>query len=98
MSALKTIAPKGLVTLSKFSELILGLGIELTDALQEWIIGELVVNSESMEELKYELIEKLWFFVLIDFTLDRFRVSTKYFIFYLLYSDIPELFRFLWPL
>lgn len=59
MSALKTIAPKGLVTLSKFSELILGLGIELTDALQEWIIGELVVNSESMEELKYELIEKL---------------------------------------
>lgn len=48
MSALKTIAPKGLVTLTKLSELITGLGIEMTDTLYEWIIGELVVNSESM--------------------------------------------------
>jgi hypothetical protein len=48
MIALKQIAPKGVVTLSKFNELIVGLGIEMTDALKDWIIGELVIRSSSL--------------------------------------------------
>jgi hypothetical protein len=56
VTALNTIAPKGLVTLTKFSELIVGLGIEMSESLREWMIGELVVNSASLEELRYSVI------------------------------------------
>ena len=41
---------------SKFSELIVGLGIEMSESLREWMIGELVVNSASLEELRYSVI------------------------------------------
>jgi hypothetical protein len=48
LSALKTIAPKGLVSLSKFTELIVGLGIEMAEELQDWLIGEMVIQSSSL--------------------------------------------------
>ena len=59
LTALKTIAPKGLVTLVKFNELLVGLGIETTDELRDWIIGEMVIKSNSLEELKYSVILEL---------------------------------------
>ncbi len=56
MSALNTIAPKGLVSLGKLNELLLGLGIDMSDELHDWMIGEMVINSVSLLELKYDII------------------------------------------
>ena len=59
MIALRTLAPKGVIGLEKFVELIVGLGIEMEDEQQDWLIGEMVIASASLEELHYEIIEKL---------------------------------------
>lgn len=60
MSALNTIAPKGLVSLGKLNELLLGLGIDMSDELHDWMIGEMVINSVSLLELKYDIILEIW--------------------------------------
>jgi len=56
MTALRTLNPKGKIPLYKFTELITGLGIEMEDRLRDWILGYLVINSNSLEELNYEVI------------------------------------------
>lgn len=47
-SALAIIAPKGIISYQKFTELILGLGIEVSEALMQWIIGKMVIESSSL--------------------------------------------------
>ena len=47
-AALKTIAPKGIITVDKFLELITGLGIECSDELKDWLVGAMVVKSQSL--------------------------------------------------
>lgn len=42
-SALKIIAPKGVIGEAKFLELLIGLGIELKDELKDWIIASMVI-------------------------------------------------------
>ena len=59
MIALRTLAPKGIISLDKFVQLIVGLGIEMEDQLEDWILGEMVIASTSLQELRYEIIEKI---------------------------------------
>lgn len=56
MTALRMLAPKGVISLEKFIELLVGLGIEMDDQLQDWLIGEMVVASKSLDELRFEII------------------------------------------
>lgn len=54
--ALKSIAPKGIISEAKFIELMTGLGIELNENLQDWMIGEMVIRSSSLQELNYRVL------------------------------------------
>ena len=38
MTALRMIAPKGIISLEKFTELLVGLGIQMEDHFQDWLI------------------------------------------------------------
>jgi len=59
LTALRQLAPKGNISFYKFNELIIGLGIEMSEALKDWIVGELVIQSPSLEELSYEAIQSI---------------------------------------
>lgn len=54
--ALKSIAPKGFISSGKLIELVSGLGIEMSENTREWMIGEMIKQSESLEGLNYEVL------------------------------------------
>jgi hypothetical protein len=54
--ALKSIAPKGIISETNFIELMTGLGIELNENLQDWMIGKMVIQSPSLQELNYRVL------------------------------------------
>jgi hypothetical protein len=56
IKALTSIAPKGYVTFNKFNELITGLGIEMSEHMNEWLVSQIVIKSSSLDELKYDII------------------------------------------
>ena len=54
--ALKTTAPKGVISRKKLLELFKGVGIELKEEIALQIVGLLATRSESIEHLQYNIL------------------------------------------
>jgi hypothetical protein len=55
-SALKATAPRGQISKKKLVELFKGLGIELSEELEDYFIGKIVVKSQNLSYLNYSIL------------------------------------------
>ena len=55
-SVYTTVAPAGTIALPRFLEILKGLGIELGEELEDWVVGRMAVGSESLSRLQYGLV------------------------------------------
>ena len=54
--ALKATAPKGTVSKRKLLQMFKGLGIELSHDIADYLIGKLVVKSQNLSNLNYNIL------------------------------------------
>lgn len=52
-TALVSIAPKGFIAKSRWSDLLRSINIEVDPLIMEWCIAKMVLESSSIENLKY---------------------------------------------
>ena len=55
-TALCSIAPKGTISKNRWADILKSIGIEFDEKLMEWCLGRMMLDSQSVEELRYKVL------------------------------------------
>ncbi len=53
---LNTTHPEGQITVQKFKEVLVSIGVELSDALTDWLIGKMAMHSSCLHSLQFRSV------------------------------------------